>query len=60
MHNEDNLKLKSFVIAKNKKVPFILKFLKASLPSYMIPSSIIALKTFPTNDNDKLDLEKLT
>jgi len=55
-----NLKLKSFVIAKNKKVPFILKFLKASLPSYMIPSSIIALKTFPTNDNDKLDLEKLT
>jgi len=30
------------------------------LPEYMIPSSIIALKSFPKNFNDKIDIKKLS
>ena len=53
-----NSQLRSFVRSTKKEVPLILKFLKKKLPSYMIPNSIISLKVFPKNINDKLDFKK--
>ena len=34
-------------------------YLKSALPSYMIPNSIIILKFFPKNINDKIDIKEL-
>ena len=52
------LELKSFIRSTKKEVPLIFKFLKKNLPPYMIPNSIVSLKKFPKNINDKLDFKK--
>jgi D-alanine--poly(phosphoribitol) ligase subunit 1 len=54
-----NLKLISFVVTKKTKVSSLNTYLKSALPSYMIPNSIIILKFFPKNINDKIDIKEL-
>ena len=54
-----NSELRSFVRSTKKELPLILKFLRKNLPSYMIPISIINLKVFPKNINDKIDFKNL-
>lgn len=53
-------KLNCFVVCKKSLIPKIKKYLKLVLPEYMIPSSIINLKSLPKNLNDKIDINKLS
>ncbi len=52
-------KLISFVVCRKIKIASLYNYLKSVLPTYMIPSSIIILKSFPKNINDKVDIKKL-
>ena len=54
-----DLKLSTFIISKTNKVNNLYKYLKSVLPEYMVPNSIIVLKSFPRNLNDKIDEKQL-
>ena len=38
----------------------ILKYLKDTLPEYMVPKDILYIKEFPLNSNGKVDLKQLS
>lgn len=53
-------KLITFIQKKNKiNVSYIHKFISKNLPSYMIPSSLIILKSFPLGKSGKIDIKRL-
>ena len=37
----------------------VIDYMKSKMPSYMIPSHIVFIKTFPLNSNDKIDRPKI-
>ena len=52
-------KIYTFIIGKLKKIDLINKKLNLSLPKYMLPYKFIEVKTFPKNNNQKIDEKKL-
>ena len=53
-------KLITFVQRRNKiNISNINKFISKNLPSYMVPSSVIILKSFPLGKSGKVDKKKL-
>lgn len=60
--SNDELTLKAYVILQFEKfvnVNEIKRYLRQTLPDYMIPNDIVCIDAFPINANGKVDLKKL-